>query len=662
MRKLALILLIAAISPAAFALVNPALQPNEIGQRYKTIVAGMIIKIDDTTRTITLKVDQLIMGDYKAAELTVQIPKKDPAAVDPSGGGGGKATDLLAAVSEGEAVVLYLSSKSRSKQKGEGLLYHGREWHEIEAEGTDPAKLTWKSALGDRMWGTFNGDAGQLARMMADSLRKQAFFPSVPFTRFSPERIIGTWEGPLRGVAFADLDGDGKLDLIATSELGCRVYLQTGALEFTDRTEPLGLSGLKARSISVASVDGNGREDLLLGGRLLVNNNGRFTESDRLPVEAQKAVKISAFIDLNADGWPDVLVSREAGGLAAWLNPGAKGGPFIEATARLGLDKPQAGAGKTGFVIPGDWNGDGRTDLFYAADKGYLLIQNPKGGFEPEKVTVDLSFRVSENDDPGLTGAGCFAPLWTETSTDLALPGDTGLTLINNRDGKQVDVAGAGNEVHLTRSGQLATLVEDLNMDGYMDLFTMTRGKQSRNILHTNRGYGSYMVDDLYNKDEFFPAESYNTGQWGAAVGDVNGDGAVDLLLGGMDGKLRLLLNDTLSTRAPKENALYRDQVLSQTAIVALDLPPERGVVGARVEVAGTVGKLIAWRRIGDAVLTGCSGAHQTRIAIRQPQAVKVTIRWSDGVTAAKDVILELGKVAKVSMPRPASATAPSPK
>jgi len=65
----------------------------------------------------------------------------------------------------------------------------------------------------------------------------------------------------------------------------------------------------------------------------------------------------------------------------------------------------------------------------------------------------DLSFRVSEHDDPGLTGAGCFAPLWTETSTDLALPGDTGLTLINNRDGKQVDVAGAGNEVHLTATG-----------------------------------------------------------------------------------------------------------------------------------------------------------------------------------------------------------------
>ena len=45
----------------------------------------------------------------------------------------------------------------------------------------------------------------------------------------------------------------------------------------------------------------------------------------------------------------------------------------------MGLDRASCGAGGDGFVTPGHWNDDLRTDLFYAAGGGYLLVQNDCG-------------------------------------------------------------------------------------------------------------------------------------------------------------------------------------------------------------------------------------------------------------------------------------------
>ncbi len=653
------LLLLTTLIPAAWALVNPALQPMEVARRHRVVIAGKLASIDQTKRTLTVSVEQVIIGELEAKELTITLPKPD-AAMGNLGGFGPSRADLMDDVSQGDAVVLLLG-KVRSRGDDGGLLYHGHEWHDLRSDGKDFTQLSWVRGMGDEMWGMFNGDAGQLARMMNDLTHERAFFPALPFTRFQQERVIGQCPGPVRGVAMGDLDGDGRLDLVATSESGCRVFLQTASLEFTDHTEALGLADIKAKSVSLASVDGNRHVDVLLDGKLFVNQGGKFALSPRLAAAAGESVKVSAFVDLNGDGWPDVLVSREAGGLAAWINPGKADAAFVEVTEQLGLDKPQAGAGMTGFVFPGDWNADGRTDLFYAAGKGCLLIQDEAGVFRPERLDVDLSFGVNDSELQGLTGAGGFAPLWTETGSDLVVPQDLGLALINRRDGKGVDVARDGNEIHLSRNSQLATLAEDLNMDGRVDLLTLTRQVDGRNIFYTNRGYGSYMVDDLYSRQEIMPGGAYDVGHWGAAAGDVDGDGATDLLLGGMDGKLRLLLSDVLANRQPKQNDLSQQWTLCRTAILALDFTAQRGVVGARVDVTDARGHPLAWRRIGDAVLTGCGPAHQARIALREPQVITVVVRWSDGVSASREMKLEPGQITRLRLARPETQTVPPP-
>ena len=633
----------------AQALVNPSLQPIHLYDRYEVVLAGTVVVADLTNEDedvesgrIRIKVGMVCKGRFAGKEIVIDVPARK--ARGESKHEASEDWNIWDVANKGRTFVAFVGKKRR-RGENEVMLYCGeRQWHHARiTDKAKPSAWTYESASADIMVGTFNGDSNRLADMLADTKKGTAFFPADVNVRLNRDVTVGTLPGAAGGVALFDIDGDGDLDVLACSAKGIRAYLQDGNVKFTDATKELGLSGVVGMSCGFADVNGDGLSDLLVDTQLFLKQEKRFVKSVALNVARDTPLKVSSFVELNGDRNPDILISCDGGGLTALLGDG-KGG-FTDATERLGLAGKECGAGGNGYFAPGDWNGDGRTDLYYATGKGLILVQDAKGRFSPAKHSLGFDYRCSPDYKPGKTGAGCFGAVWRQDGMDLVSPGDSSLAVVTNIDGEARDVSIDGNEIGLSAARQIATLVEDLNMDGYADLYTISRDGIQKNQFHTNRGYGSFMDATLYEVSAF--GEAHGKGAWGVAAGDANGDGMNDLLLGHVDGEITLVLSRTADVRKATEHPTYHAKKLQNTCIVSVTLKG-CGVVGADVRLVDAKGGTVLRRTVGTQVLTGCRGPDTVNLAVREGGDYTLRVRFADGTVKNKKVAV--GKIKHVSL------------
>jgi hypothetical protein len=608
-----------AFSAGAIALVNPSLQPFDLYERYVAVLSLEVVSVDADKRTMVLAVRHVLKGDFAARTITVNATAEAVAG----------AFQLLP--EPGLAIVAFVGKGKRGAT--DVLFYAGGEgqWQiaTVRASGdaATSAAWDWTEVLKEEMFGTFNGHPAQLGAMLRDHAAGRGFFPAQPFTHFRADLVLGKLAGPIAGVALYDLDSDGRPDALATSPTGCALFLQRAPLTFADATVTAGLSGVAGRSVSITDVDGDGRADLLIDGRILRQDAvGHFVLTTLLPTSADRGVVMSAFADFDHDGFPDVLVSQDGSGLHAWRHPGASGGPYVDLTATIGLDRPENGAGQSGFFSFGDLHGDRHDGVFLAVGGGLLLERQATGAFAPVTMPA-YDFTVPTG---ARTGGGAMGNVYDPTKPTLVFANDRGVNLVDAANGTASDVGRYGNETVVITESCQALIAEDLHASGNLDLYAISRSPSASNTLYVNRGYGSFMVSTRYKADAI-PGTAHQRGAGGVAAGDADGDGANDLLLGGVDGRLVLLVNAVLADRGTDENPNRQNAVLARTALLAVTITGPRGVVGARVTVLDPHDRVVAERIIGGNAATGCRGPDVSTLAIREPGDYRVRVQWSDG-------------------------------
>ena len=485
------------------------------------------------------------------------------------------------------------------------------------------------------------------------------------------------------GAVFADVDGDGELDLIAGTLGGpLKLWLNDGKGHFTDGTAASGLTGgYAATTLTLADVDGNGTLDLY------VATYKKRNALDAFPPQARAFDQVVKKIDGKyqvLDQWkseyrieerPDlggIVRSQRADVDLFFLNDGH--GHFTRvpiAGARfLGEDGKPLAAEPDFFTLAArfyDVNGDGAPDLYVCndfEDPDQFWLNDGKGSF---RLTPSLSMRETSNTcmsvdfadvnrdghvdlfttdmlSPTLAGRQRQVPTHTPLPKKVGLSPDRGQWMQNalhlaRGDGSWAQVADFAGVAATDWSWGSAFL--DVDLDGYEDLLvvnghrwdirdadTFERIRNSNPRVAWNREQGEFprlavkSVALRNNGDVGFRDVSK---EWGFGVDDAISQG---MALADFDGDGDL---DVLVTRLDAPPVVYRNESSAPRVGVRLKgAGPNNGGVGAVVTVLAP--SLPAQSReitAGGYYLSGSD--MQLAFATGKDSLVTIEVKWRDG-------------------------------
>jgi hypothetical protein len=476
-------------------------------------------------------------------------------------------------------------------------------------------------------------------------------------------RVVETVNG---GVALLDHDGDGFLDIYftngrkidgAASPARDALYRNNKNGTFTDVTDAAGLGDeYLTLGVSVADIDGDADPDLYItndGPNRLYRNNGDGTFTDIAPVAGLASETMdsgSAFLDMDGDGDLDLYVASYVidegkehrpcmvrGVPGYWpprnyaasphkLYENTGDGRFVDVSRSAGIHDVDPGRGLG--VISADFNDDGTADIYVANDTtaNFMFLGDGSGRFL-EAGLLNGTALGDDGDEQGSMGVDV---------QDYDGDGKLDLCVTNYQDeiNNLFRWTRDGNYEEMARSAGVAegTLPDvawgvglvDLDNDGWRDLF-MARGHLNHGAHEMDESTTYAQPKRIYRNlgDGRFEDVTARAGaavrlprvSRGAAFGDIDNDGDIDVVVIESNGPPEVLRNDG-GNRG------------SWCSVLLVGSGLNRDAIGARVTIVAGGAVQVAERRSSGSYLSandprlhfGLGAAdHVERLEVRWP-------------------------------------------
>lgn len=481
------------------------------------------------------------------------------------------------------------------------------------------------------------------------------------------------------GGAFLDYDSDGWQDVLLVNSMDwpehktaksfLALYHNNQDGTFTDVTRQAGLAvEMYGIGVAVADYDNDGNDDIYItcvGPNHLFRNlgGGKFADvTGRTGVGDPGFSTSAVWFDYDNDGKLDLFVANYVDwsvekdqlcsldgknksyctpqsykGQSPTLYHNKGNGTFENVTQRSGLSDPTC---KSLGVALLDYNGDGWLDLFVANDTepNKLYKNNGNGTFTDEAVGAGVAFSeagtaragmgVDAGDYDGSGRQGIVVGNFTNESMALYSNDSSGLFTD--------DAPKSGIGKMSAQSLTFAVFFFDYDLDGLLDVFA-ANGHVSDDISVVQPNVKYAQPPHLFHNKGKKKFEEM-TGKLGralqraivgrgAAYGDYDNDGDLDLLITSNNGPARLLRNENAN-----QNDLLRVKTVGNRS--------NRNGIGAKVTLKTAKGKLFSM------VKTGSSYCSQSELPLvfglgapEEGKVLTLEITWPGG---QKDTISEI--------------------
>ena len=422
------------------------------------------------------------------------------------------------------------------------------------------------------------------------ALSSKPFLPTfsgvsaIDSSSLAPRVDIGTGNGPLKVVA-GDLDGDGRPDLVEINYYDGTVAVYrnlctNGSLAADSFESPVVLSIPGAANslfgLALADLDGDGRLDIVTGDFDLnqisifqnVSSPGSLTTGSfaaRVGIPVAGTPGAVAIVDLDGDGKPEIITANHGGSSVSVLRNIGTGG-IIDTNFFASPVNFSVGASPFN-VVAVDVDGDGKPDVV-TVNQGDInqkvsILRNTSMVGDVSGGSLAPAMDLAGSDAGETITVG---DLDGDGKPDLIVGSWSGQTIAVYRNlstSGSVTTNSFAPEVAFSAGGNVHTIaVGDLDGDGKPDLAVVTELPSQLSLFKNTSIPGSFTISSLGSRIDF--ASGYNA--VGVVFDDLNGDGRPDVVFGNFySGTFSVYPNNVPAPGPP----VITDQPASQTVAEA---------------------------------------------------------------------------------------------